>query len=91
MQPAVVTAQGFKLKLRYTEICFNIWPKTKKAPPKAGLFKEFVVGGLTFAGLIGHDFFAGFLVDHFHGQTHLAAIVKAQQFDPDLLTFFENI
>jgi hypothetical protein len=63
----------------------------KKAPQNAGLFKMYIAGGLAFAGLIGCDFFAGLLVDHFHGQTHLAAIVKAQQFDPDLLTFFENI
>ena len=69
----------------------RIWFIQKKAPPKAGLFKMLALGGLAFAGLIGCDFFAGFLVDHFHGQTHLAAIVKAQQFDPDLLTFFENI
>ncbi|WP_375247861.1 hypothetical protein, partial [Planktomarina temperata] len=37
----------------------------KKAPPKAGLSKMFGLGGLVFAGLIGCDFFAGFLVDHF--------------------------
>src|SRR5210317_1227048 len=55
----------------------RIWFIQKKAPPKAGLFKMLALGGLAFAGLIGCDFFAGFLVDHLHGQTHLAAIIKA--------------
>ena len=31
------------------------------------------------------DFFARFLIDHFHGQAHFAAIVKAHQFDFNLL------
>jgi hypothetical protein len=44
-----------------------IFPKTKKSPTKGGAFKMFALGDLAFAGLIGYDFFAGLLVDHFHG------------------------
>ena len=54
----------------------TIFPKTKKSPTKGGAFKMFALGDLAFAGLIGYDFFAGLLVDHFHGQTHLAAIIE---------------
>ena len=41
--------------------------------------------------LFARSFFATLLIDNFHRQAHFATIVKAQQLDPDLLTFFENV
>src|SRR5687768_3131713 len=36
-------------------------------------------------------FLAGFLVDHLHRQAHLAALVKAQELDPDLVAFLDDV
>src|SRR3989338_4725390 len=36
------------------------------------------------------DFFSGFLIDHLHAKAHLAAIVKSQKFDLNLLAFLQN-
>ena len=33
----------------------------------------------------------GFLVNDFHRQAHLATVVKAQKFNPDVLTFLQHI
>ena len=57
------------------------WPGLSTFCERAeGLFSLFLL-----------DLFAAFLINHLHGQTDLAAIVKAQQFDPDFLTFAQNI
>mmetsp|Transcript_27463 Transcript_27463/g.50678 ORF Transcript_27463/g.50678 Transcript_27463/m.50678 type:complete len:280 (-) Transcript_27463:1496-2335(-) len=37
------------------------------------------------------DLFAGFLIDDFHRQAHLAAVVKAQELDLDLLAFLQHV
>ncbi len=51
---------------------------------KGGLFR-------AFAFFLSDDFFAGFLINDFHRQANLAAIVKAQQLDFHFLTFLQNI
>ncbi len=37
------------------------------------------------------DFFAGFLIDHFHGQAHFAPVIKAKQFHFHGITFLHHI
>ena len=46
---------------------------------------------LFLCGFLFLDLFASGLVDHFHGQAYLAAIVKAQKLHFHFLTFFQNI
>ena len=43
---------------------------------------------LFLCGFLFFDLFASGLVDHFHGQAHFAAIVKAQKLHFHFLTFF---
>jgi hypothetical protein len=37
------------------------------------------------------DLFAGFLVDDFHRQANLAAIIKAEELDPDFIAFLDDV
>lgn len=47
--------------------------------------------GRVFLFLFFRGFLAGLLIHNLHGQTHLAAVIEAQQLDPDLLAFFQDI
>src|SRR5262249_30013879 len=53
----------------------------------SGSFTRF--GGLCL--LLGLEIFAGLLVDHLHGQPHLAALVKAEQLDFHFIAFLDDI
>jgi hypothetical protein len=62
----------------------------KKRPREtAGPFPILIA--LKLLSVFRRRFLAGGLIDHLHRQTHLATIVEAKQFDPDFLTFFQNI
>ncbi len=60
-------------------------------PPQINL-RGFLI---LLAGLLRRFFFSAFfarrLIDHLHGQAHLATVIKAQKFDPDILTFLQHI
>src|SRR5215469_16293426 len=41
--------------------------------------------------LVSRDFLAGRLVDDLHRQADLAALVEAEELDPDLLAFLDDV
>ena len=65
------------------------WPLQKNTPANlpACLFSFW---SLT-SGVVLRNFLTGFLIDNLHGQTDLAALVKAHQLDPDLVTFLDHV
>ncbi len=66
------------------------YPSNAKAPvfpPGLSCFKR----ERRVALFLGCDFFAGFLINDFHRQANLAAIIKPKQFDFHFLAFFQNV
>ena len=65
----------------------------KKASQTRGLSHFKSQKNLVFLLLffLSYDFFTSFLINNFHRQTHLAAIVKAHQFHLNFLAFFNQI
>jgi len=65
--------------------------RQKKGPADRGALPKPCRRSASVGGLFLRQFLTGLLVDHLHGQPNLAAIVKAQKLDPDILTFLQNV